>query len=52
MFGLLLEVTVIFLVLFIIVPILFMSIFMHHITHQNDESIFWRKDDDTEAVNH
>jgi len=52
MFGLLLEVTAIFLVLFIIVPILFMSIFMHHITHEDDGRISWRKDDDAEPVNH
>jgi len=52
MFSLLLEVTAIFLVLFVIVPILFMSVFMRHITQEKDEHILWRKDDDTDIVNH
>jgi len=52
MFGLLLEVTAIFLVLFIIVPVLFMSVFMRHLMHEKDERIFWHKDNDADIVNH
>ncbi|WP_279247587.1 hypothetical protein [Candidatus Marimicrobium litorale] len=52
MFSLLLEVTAIFLMLFVIVPILFMAVFMRLITQEKDEHILWGKDDDTDIVNH
>lgn len=55
MFSLLLEVTTIFLLLFIIVPIVFMSIFMRYITHEKNEKNEkndWGKESDADIVNH
>ena len=49
MFSLLLEVSAIFLLLFIIVPIVFMSIFMRYITHEKND---WGKESDADIVNH
>ena len=52
MFSLLLEVSAIFLLLFIIVPIVFMSIFMRYITHEKNEKNDWGKESDADIVNH